>query len=118
MTDEKLIYNQAVLSIQAKKGLNIVSLDLRKLEDSIIDYFIICSAINQRQIKAIAEEVQEKIYKKFDVKAFSVEGVGTSEWVVLDYIDFVVHIFSPGKRTFYDLENLWGDAIVKCFDPE
>lgn len=113
MAEEKQIYNQAILSIQAKKGLNIVSLDLRNLEESTADHFIICSAINARQIKAIAEDIQDKIQQKFEVKPFGAEGIGKSEWVVLDYIDFIVHIFSPEKRAFYDLESLWGDAILK-----
>ena len=113
MNHNGAVYNQAISSIQAKKGLNIVSLDLRKIEDSIIDHFIICSAINDNQIKAIAEHIQEKIYKKFNMKPFSVEGIGKSDWVVLDYIHFVVHIFSPEKRHFYDLESLWGDAIIE-----
>jgi ribosome-associated protein len=91
-----------------KKALEIVVLDLREIA-SFTDYFIITSGTNVRQVQAIADEVVEQL-KKQGTRAARVEGYGTAEWVLVDYGDFILHVFEDKARKFYDLERLWRDA--------
>lgn len=91
-----------------KKGLEVVVLDLRK-SDAFTDYFVIATGANQRQVHAIADGV-EMALKADGVRPSNVEGSQKAEWVLLDYFDFVVHVFSPTARGFYGLERLWGTA--------
>ena len=100
----------AVHGIQEKKGNNIVRLDLRDLNSSVSDYFIICSANSSTQVKAIADSVEEEIFKNTQTDPWRKEGQETAEWIILDYFDIVVHIFKTEKRDFYGIEDLWGDA--------
>jgi ribosome-associated protein len=99
----------AITAADAKKASNIAVLDLRKA-DGFTDYFVICTAQNQRQIKAVADAVEEALRVDHQRKPAHVEGYGRAEWVLLDYFDFVVHVFTPETRTFYGLERLWGSA--------
>lgn len=92
-----------------KKAEELVVLDLRKA-GGFTDYFIICTAANARQISAIADGVREMLRKDFDERPALAEGIDKSEWVLLDYFDFVVHVFSRDCRAFYGLERLWGNA--------
>src|SRR5215467_11418605 len=91
-----------------KKGLDIVALDLRKVA-SFTDYFLVCAGSNPRQVKAIAESVEERL-RKSGRRPLHSEGYSTAEWILLDYGDFIVHVFSNAARRFYDLERLWRDA--------
>ena|SRR5215813_10112097 len=91
-----------------KKALDIVILDLREVA-SFTDYFVITSGTNQRQVQAISDEVFERL-KKLGTAAARVEGRQTAEWILLDYGDFVVHVFEDKARRFYDLERLWREA--------
>ena len=91
-----------------KKALDIVVLDLREVA-TFTDYFMITSGTNQRQVQAIADEVVEQL-KKEGTRAARVEGYKTAEWILVDYGDFVVHVFEEKARRFYDLERLWRDA--------
>ncbi len=91
-----------------KKASDVVVLDLRK-EASFTDFFVICSGQNPRQVKAVADAIELEL-GQVGVKPAHVEGYGRSEWVLLDYFDFVVHVFNGEKRRFYDLERLWGAA--------
>jgi len=91
-----------------KKALDIVILDVDKIS-SITDYFVICSAINDRQLHAIADEIDKQM-KKISVMKFGMEGYREAKWVLIDYGDFIVHIFDKEIRSYYDLELLWGDA--------
>ncbi|OGU54323.1 MAG: ribosome silencing factor [Ignavibacteria bacterium RBG_13_36_8] len=95
-------------SILSKRGYEIKILDLRKIS-SIADYFVICSADSDTQVKAIADEVQKKLNDE-GIKCFHKEGYDTLNWVLLDYFDVVVHIFRAPARIYYNLEKLWGDA--------
>ena len=104
-----------VQSIQDKKGADIVCLDLRKINEAITDYFIICEADSTVQVKAIADEIYRHIKEQTGYYATHTEGYDYLEWVLLDYIDIVVHIFYKDKRKFYNLEELWGDAQVEQF---
>lgn len=92
-----------------KKAHDLVVLDLREVA-SFTDYFAIASGTNVRQVQAIADEVQEQLRKQLNVRPARVEGYNTAEWVLLDYGDFIFHVFEEKSRRFYDLERLWRDA--------
>lgn len=98
----------ALRAASDKKALDIVALDLREVA-SFTDYFIITSGTNVRQVQAIADEVVEQL-KKQGTRAARVEGYNTAEWVLVDYGDFIIHVFEDKARRFYDLERLWRDA--------
>lgn len=100
----------AVEGIQEKKGEDIVRLDLRNIHSSVADFFIICSANSGIQVKAIADSVEEHIYKKTQADPRHKEGFENADWIILDYFDVVIHIFKTEKRHFYGIEELWGDA--------
>ena len=99
----------AVEAARDKKAMDTVVLDLRKA-DGFTDYFVICSAANARQIAAIADAVQETLKQQLGERPAVTEGVKSSEWILLDYFNFVVHVFSRECRSFYGLERLWGNA--------
>jgi len=105
----------AVHGIQEKKGNDIVRLDLRNLNSSVSDYFIICNADSSTQVKAIADSVEDEIYKNTQTNPWRKEGLENAEWIILDYFDIVVHIFKTDKRDFYGIEDLWGDAQTTSY---
>ncbi|MBG6234900.1 ribosome-associated protein [Pedobacter sp. CAN_A7] len=105
----------AVFGIQEKKGNDIVRLDLRELNSAASDYFIICNADSATQVKAIADSVEDEIYKKTQSNPWKKEGQENAEWIILDYFDVVVHIFKTDKRNFYGIEDLWGDAQTTSY---
>jgi ribosome-associated protein len=98
----------AVATALDKKAIDLVVLDLRKAA-AFTDYFVICTGASTRQVQAIADAVKEALARKGG-KPSVVEGEGRGDWVLIDYFDFVVHIFTPATRDFYGLERLWGDA--------
>lgn len=98
----------AITAALEKKATDVVVLDLRKAS-AFTDFFVICTGGNARQIEAIADAVQSALAQQ-GTKPALVEGLRRSEWVLIDYFDFIVHIFSPTTRDFYGLERLWGDA--------
>jgi len=100
----------AVEAVRDKKAVDTVVLDLRKA-DGFTDYFVICSGMNARQITAIADAVQETLKQQLGERPAVTEGVKSSEWILLDYFNFVVHVFSRECRGFYGLERLWGNAV-------
>ena len=100
---------RAVKAIEGKKGEEIVILEMDKSSGAFTDYFVVCSGTNPRQIQAIADDV-EKQMAEAGQRPNSVEGYSQAEWVLLDYVDFVLHIFSERARKFYDLERLWKSA--------
>ncbi len=104
-----------VYGIQEKKGNEIVRLDLRALKGSVTDYFVICHADSTTQVNAIAKSVEEEVYKALKQDPWRKEGMEQGEWVLLDYIDVVVHIFKTEKRQHYGIEELWGDAEIQYF---
>ncbi len=99
----------AIHSASEKKAVNMVVLDLRDIT-SFTEFFIIASGTNQRQVQAIADEVSEQLKKQSKLKAIRMEGYSSAEWILLDYGDFIVHVFNEKSRSFYDLERLWRDA--------
>ena len=92
-----------------KKASNIVVLDLREIA-SFAEFFVIASGANQRQVQAICDEIGEQLKKQLNARAVRIEGYKTGEWVLIDYGDFIVHVFDKDAREFYDLERLWRDA--------
>ena len=100
---------QAVEAAQDKKAEELVVLDLRNISD-VTDYFVICHGTSDRQVQTISESIEERLIRDLRVKPKSVEGRRVGEWILMDYIDFVVHVFVEAKRNFYGLERLWGDA--------
>jgi ribosome-associated protein len=99
----------AVKAIEGKKGEDVVILEMDRSSGAFTDYFIVCSGTNPRQIQAIADDVQKQLADTGQ-RPNSVEGYNQAEWVLLDYVDFVLHIFSERARKFYDLERLWKSA--------
>lgn len=100
--------SRAVQAAEDKQAVDIVVLDLRKAA-GFTDYFVICSGTNTRQVRAIADGVQEALAAEGEEPAH-VEGHERSEWILIDYFDFIVHVFAPDTRAFYGLERLWGNA--------
>jgi ribosome-associated protein len=100
---------EAIIACQEKKAGGITILELEKGSGAFTDYFVVCSGTNPRQIQAISDEVEERL-KKAGMRPTHVEGYRQAEWVLLDYVDFVVHVFSEKSRRFYDLERLWKSA--------
>lgn len=100
---------EAVKAIEGKKGEDVVILEMDKSSGAFTDYFVVCSGTNPRQIQAIADDVQKNLAEAGQ-RPNSVEGYNQAEWVLLDYVDFVLHIFSERARKFYDLERLWKSA--------
>lgn len=92
-----------------KKALDMIALDLRSIA-SFTEFFIIASGSNQRQVQAIADEINEQLKKQIDRRPVRIEGYNSAEWVLLDYGDFIVHVFNGEAREFYDLARLWRDA--------
>jgi ribosome-associated protein len=107
--DVKRQLSEAISACQAKKAEQITILELEKGSGAFTDYFVICSGTNPRQIQAISDEVADRL-EKSRLHPTHVEGYRQAEWVLLDYIDFVVHVFSEKSRRFYDLERLWKSA--------
>jgi ribosome-associated protein len=99
----------AVKAIESKKGEDVVILEMDRSSGAFTDYFVVCSGTNPRQIQAIADEVQREL-SEAGQRPNSVEGYNQAEWVLLDYVDFVLHVFSQRARKFYDLERLWKSA--------
>ncbi|MCJ0741557.1 ribosome silencing factor [Pedobacter montanisoli] len=105
----------AIHGIQEKKGKDIVRLDLRQVNSAVSDYFVVCNADSSTQVRAIADSVEDEIYKSTQSEPWRKEGFENADWIILDYLDIVVHIFKTEKRDFYGIEELWGDAETTRF---
>ena len=101
-----------VKGMQERKAADVVVLNLKSLKNAVADYFIISSASSDTQLDAIATSVEDEVYKLTNEYPWQSEGRTNREWVVLDYVDVVVHVFLKDKRSFYALEELWGDAEI------
>ena len=101
---------EAVAAAQDKKAEDITILELEKNSGAFTDYFVLCSGTNPRQIQTIAEEVELRLKRNLGLYAAHTEGYNQAEWVLLDYVDFVVHVFAKDARRYYDLERLWKSA--------
>lgn len=98
--------------IEEVKGLDINILDLREIDNTVCDYFILCSGTSNTHVKAIVNSIQKTVSKAIQDKPWHVEGSDNAEWVLIDYVNIVVHVFQKQTREFYDIEGLWGDAKV------
>ena len=104
------LVTQIISGIEEVKGQNIEILDLREIEKTVCDYFIICDGTSNTQVNAIVNSIQKIVSKSIKEKPWHVEGSENAEWVLLDYVHVVVHVFQKHIREFYDIEGLWGDA--------
>lgn len=107
-----------VAAIREKKGQKIVKLDMRQTEGSICDYFIVCEADNPRQVLAIADEVDDYVRENANEKPVHIQGRENAQWILLDYINVVVHVFLSEARDFYRLESLWADCPRTDYENE
>lgn len=108
LTRSSKLFKTVINAIQEKKGEEIVSLDLKKIDEAVSDFFILCEAKSKIQIKAIADSVIEMVETECGEKPYHVEH--GEQWTLVDYINVVVHVFQHEQRKFYDLESLWADA--------
>ncbi|WP_372793593.1 ribosome silencing factor [Lutibacter sp.] len=99
-------------AIDDVKGVDVQILDLREIENTVCDYFIICSGTSNTHVNAISGIVQKQVSKATKDKPWHVEGEGNAEWILLDYVNIVVHVFQKHIRDYYDIESLWGDAKI------
>jgi ribosome-associated protein len=116
LTKSSKIIKTIIAAIQDKKGENIISLDLRKINEAVADFFIICEASNQPQIRAIAENIERLVAAKCDENPYHHEGLATLQWVLIDYVNVVVHVMLSETRKFYKLEDMWSDALTEKHD--
>jgi ribosome-associated protein len=110
LTRNSKIFKTIIHSIQEKKGERLESLDLRKIPEAVADFFIICEATNNIQLKAIADFVEIEVKKKCGELPYKHEGRQSEQWILIDYVNVVLHIMLPETRKFYQLEELWSDA--------
>ena len=110
LTKNSKIIKTIIAAIQEKKGEHIVSLDLRKINEAVADFFIICEAGNPTQVRAIADNVEHKVSEKCDEEPYHHEGYQNLQWVLTDYVNVVVHVMLSETRKFYRLEEMWSDA--------
>jgi ribosome-associated protein len=106
-----------IKGIDDVNGENIQLLDLRDIENTVCDYFIICSGNSNTQVNAISGSVQKLVSKELKDKPWHIEGQGNSEWILMDYVNVAVHVFQKHIRDFYDIESLWGDAKITEIKP-
>jgi ribosome-associated protein len=107
-----LLITEIIKGIEDVKGENIRILDLRDIENTVCDYFILCDGNSNTQVNAISASIQKNVSKSLKEKPWHVEGESNAEWVLLDYVNVVVHVFQRHLRAFYNLEELWGDAKI------
>ncbi len=108
--DADQIVAEIIKGIEEVKGQEIQILDLRDIENTVCDYFVICSGTSNTQVNAIVNSVQKLVSKSLKEKPWHIEGSDNAEWVLMDYVHVVVHVFQKHIREFYDIEGLWGDA--------
>ena len=103
---------QIILGVDEVKGLEVKLLDLRNIENTVCDYFIVCTGTSNTHVSAISGSIQKIVSKAIHEKPFHTEGQDNAEWVLMDYIDVVVHVFQREVREHYNIEELWGDAEI------
>ena len=110
ITRNSKIFKTIIHAIEEKKGENIVSLDLRKIPEAVADFFIICEASNTTQLRAIGDYIETDVKEKCLEAAYKHEGRQAQQWILIDYVNIVVHVMLPEPRKFYQLEEMWSDA--------
>ena len=106
-----ILMEEIIQGIENVKGESIQKMDLRKIENTPFDFFVICSGNSNTQVSAIVNSIQKNVSKRLHEKPLHTEGLEMSEWVLIDYVNVVVHVFQRKTRKFYNIEELWGDAI-------
>ncbi len=109
---------EIVESILDKKGYDIHIIDLREADGAIAQYFILCSADSDRQTRAIADWIQRRTRKNLQEHVWKTDGYESGNWIVLDYVDIIVHVFLPGLRSYYNIEGIWGDFPIEKHEHE
>ena len=99
-----------VKGMEEKKASEIVVMDLRKIKNSVADFFVICSGNSDNQLDAISKSIEEEVHKAGETAAWKVEGKANGQWILMDYVNVVAHLFMKDQRDYYGLEELWGDA--------
>ena len=112
LTKNSKIFKTIISAIQEKKGENVISLDLRKIPEAVADFFIVCEANNPTLLKAIADDVEHEVKERCGEAAYKHEGRQAQQWILIDYVNVVVHIMLPETRKFYRLEEMWSDAVT------
>jgi len=105
-----------IKGIEDVKGADIEILDLREIENTVCDYFIICNGNSNTQVAAIANSIQKVVSKELKEKPWHVEGMENAEWVLIDYVNIVIHVFQKHIREYYNIESLWGDAKITSIE--
>ena len=111
LTKSSKIIKTIIATIYDKKGENVISLDLRKIPEAVADFFIVCEANNPTLLKAIADDIEYEVIEKCGEAAYKHEGRQAQQWILIDYVNVVVHIMLPDTRKFYQLEEMWSDAV-------
>ena len=109
---QKKLVEKIVSCIDEVKGIDVDLIDLRKINNTVCRFFIICTGTSNTHVSAITNSIKKNVSKELKEKPYSMEGLENQEWVLIDYVDVVVHIFQQNIREFYDIENLWGDAKI------
>jgi len=116
LTKNSKVFKTIIEAIKDKKGEDIISLDLRKIHEAVADFFVVCSADNTTQLKAIIDSIEDRMLTVCGERPYKQEGVKNSQWVLIDYVDIVVHVMHTQSRNFYKLEELWNDAVATHHD--
>ncbi len=111
--NSEILSDAIVKGMQEKKATDIVVIDLRKVKNAVADFFIVCSGNSDKQVDAISDSVDEEVFKATEENPWHTEGKNNKEWMLLDYINVVAHIFKKDRRHFYALEKLWGDGDIR-----
>ena len=111
LTKSSKIIKTIINAIYEKKGENVISLDLRKITEAVADFFIVCEANNPSLLKAVADEIEHEVKEKCGESAYKHEGRQAQQWILIDYVNVVVHVMLPETRKFYQLEEMWSDAV-------
>ena len=111
-SEDKSLVDEILYGIEDVKGVEVHIMDLSKISNTVCKFFILCTGTSNTHVAAISNSVKKNVSKKLKEKPYSMEGIENQEWVLIDYVDVVVHIFQREIREFYDIENLWGDAKI------
>jgi len=112
IVNSDLLIAEVIKGIEDVKGENISIIDLREIENTVCEYFILCDGTSNTQVSAIASSIQKHVSKSLKDKPLHVEGESNAEWILIDYVNIVVHVFQKHVRQFYSLEELWGDGKI------
>ncbi|MAR39747.1 MAG: ribosome silencing factor [Flavobacteriales bacterium] len=116
LDESDILLETIIEGMREVKGKDITILDLKNIETAVCKYFVICSGTSNTHVSSVSDNVRKFVAKEMQEKPWNTEGQSTSEWILLDYSDIVVHVFQEKTRAFYTLEDLWGDAEIRTFE--